>query len=238
LKPVALELGGKSAVIVFEDADVNQAAQLAARAIFTNQGQNCTAGSRLLVHESLHDKVLEKVAEQAKAHKVGDQMNPDTTIGPVISGDQRARIEKYVELGKRDAKLVLGGERPKDAQLARGFFVMPTIFDGVRNDMPIAQDEIFGPVLSVISFKSEEEAIKLANDTRYGLAGSVVTPNLGRSMRVAQALEVGNVWLNTWGAVVSMSPYGGYKMSGYGREMGFAVMREVTQEKSIWVSMR
>ncbi len=238
LKPVGLELGGKSAVIVFADADINQAAQLAARAIFTNQGQNCTAGSRLLVHESLHDELLEKVAEQAKAHKVGDQMNPDTTIGPVICGDQRARIEKYIELGKRDAKLVLGGERPKDAQLEKGFFVVPTIFDGVRNDMPIAQDEIFGPVLAVISFKTEEEAIKIANDTRFGLAGSVVTPNLGRSMRVAQALEVGNVWLNTWGAVVSMSPYGGYKMSGYGREMGFAVMREVTQEKSIWVSMR
>lgn len=237
LKPVALELGGKTAMMVFEDADPDSTAALAAASIFSNQGQVCTAASRLLVHKSLHDKILAKVVEHAASVKLGDQMDEATTMGPLISAKQKKRVLDYIEEGNRTAKLVYGASQIP-ASLSKGHYVGPAIFDEVSPNSRIAQEEIFGPVLSVMTFSDEAEALKIANNSFYGLGASIVTKDVGRAMRAAQAVQAGNVWINTWGAVAAGSPYGGYKASGFGREQGFAVVRELTQEKSIWISMR
>jgi acyl-CoA reductase-like NAD-dependent aldehyde dehydrogenase len=239
--PVTLELGGKSPTIVFEDADVRSAIATAHAAIFTNQGEVCTAGSRLLVHRSLHDEVLGGLLAQiGDATVLGDPLDPATTLGPLVDSEQLSRVQGYVDRARDrgTGRLVAGGTTRKVEGLSSDLFFEPTIFDEVPNDSEIAQHEVFGPVLCVMSFSSEDEAVTLANSVRYGLAASVHTRDVGRAHRVAGRLKAGNVWINSWGNVHSASPYGGYKMSGHGREMGFAIMDALTQEKSVWVSTR
>jgi acyl-CoA reductase-like NAD-dependent aldehyde dehydrogenase len=218
---------------VFEDAPIDQAAQVAAMSIFSNMGQVCTAGSRLFLHEKVHDKVLEKVIENAKKIKLGDQMDPGTTMGPLISAKQKERVTGYIESGKSDAKLVHSTEIPKG--LERGHYVGPTIFDGVQNSMKIAREEIFGPVLSVFSWRDEDAIIELANSVEYGLTAAVWTSDIKRALKAARRVQSGMVWVNGVGNHFKGTPYGGYKNSGVGKESCLSELLSYTEEKSIQI---
>ena len=238
--PVTLELGGKSPMIVFADADPASAVSLVHAAFLTNQGEVCTAGSRLLVHESVHEEVVIRLLARINEKTViGDPLDEATTVGPLVDAEQLKRVSGYVNRA-RDAgtELLTGGGTRRVDGLDSDLFFEPTVFDNVDNASEIAQNEVFGPVLCIIPFSTEEEAVALANASSYGLAASILTRDIGRAHRVAGQLRAGNVWINSWGNVYSASPYGGYKMSGHGREMGFAVMEALTQEKSVWVSLR
>jgi aldehyde dehydrogenase (NAD+) len=235
--PVTLELGGKSPNIVLADADLESAVPVVVNSIIQNAGQTCSAGSRLLVEQSIHDRVVEAVAERFQALRLGHGIE-DPELGPLISEQQRERVRSYVERGKQEARLVLGGDVPGDEHLAGGFFYLPTLFDQVPPNAVIAQEEIFGPVLSVSTFRDLEHAVALANGTRYGLIAAIWTRDIGKAHWLARELRVGQVFVNTYGAGGGVElPFGGFKRSGHGREKGFEALLAYTQVKTVAVKL-
>jgi aldehyde dehydrogenase (NAD+) len=235
LKRLSLELGGKSANIVFADADLKAAVRGAVNGIFYGKGEICTAGSRLLVEESVHDEFLEMLKSTAEGLKQGDPFDPKTRVGATVSESHMNSILAYIASGRNDgARLVTGGERNV---IGDGYFVKPTIFDQVTPGMTIAREEIFGPVLAVTKFRNDDEAMAIANDHEYGLAAGLWTNDLKRAHRLAARLEAGTVWINTYNFFDPAAPFGGYKQSGFGRELGRHALDEYTQVKTVWVDL-
>jgi aldehyde dehydrogenase (NAD+) len=237
LKRVSLELGGKSPNVVFADADMEAALRGAMTGIFYNKGEVCAAGSRLLVEQRVHDEFVGKLVDRVKGLKVGDPMDKGTRMGPVVSAQQLQTVLGYVEAGRREgATLAAGGERVRVGD-GRGYFLQPTVFTGVSNRMRIAREEIFGPVLSVIPFKDADDAVAQGNETFYGLAAAVWTRDVGKALRMARALRAGTVWVNAYNLYDAALPFGGYKESGFGRELGQAGLDLYTEVKSVWVDL-
>lgn len=237
LKHTTMELGGKSPNIVFADTDVDAAVGTAFGAIFWNKGEVCVAGSRLLVERPVYDEVVEKLSRMAHNAVLGDPLRPETQIGPMASRSEYDKVLRYIEAGRQSpARLTTGGGVRKIN--GKGLFIEPTIFADATNDLTISREEIFGPVLPVIPFEGEEEAIRIANDTPYGLASGIQTRDLGRALRLADQIKAGTVWLNTWHKYHPNAPFGGFKMSGYGREQGAEALESYTQYKTIWVNLR
>ena len=237
LKRVSLELGGKSPNVVFADADLDAALRGALTGIFYNKGEVCAAGSRLLVEQRVHDEFVGKLVDRVNGLKVGDPMDKGTRMGPVVSAQQLETVLSYVDAGRREgATLAAGGERVRVGD-GRGYFVQPTVFTGVSNAMRIAREEIFGPVLSVIPFKDAEDAVAQGNETFYGLAAAVWTRDVGKALRVARALRAGTVWVNAYNLYDAALPFGGFKESGFGRELGQAGLDLYTEVKSVWVDL-
>jgi acyl-CoA reductase-like NAD-dependent aldehyde dehydrogenase len=237
LKRVQLELGGKGANIVFDDANIAAAVNGAAFAVFHNQGQACIAGSRLILHEKIADEFLEQFLTLARSIRLGNPLDSATEMGPLTSPMHRDRVLSYVKVALDEGgEILTGGKAPDDPALAKGCYIEPTVVRAKSTDR-VCQEEVFGPFVSVMSFSSEEEAIGIANSTDYGLGGGLWTQNLGRAHRVAGAIRAGMVWVNSYKRVSPGSPFGGVGMSGYGREMGFEAMREYTEAKSTWINV-
>jgi acyl-CoA reductase-like NAD-dependent aldehyde dehydrogenase len=237
LKRLSLELGGKSPNIVFPDADFDAAVRAALWGIYGNKGEMCTAGSRLLLHEEIHDRFVEELAARTRKLRLGNPLDSGTQMGPQISARQMDRVLHYIASGKQEgARLVCGGGRDEEGEKARGFFVKPTIFADVTPEMRIAREEIFGPVLCVMRFGDAGEAIRIANGTTYGLASAVWTNDLKLAHRMAAEIKAGSVWVNTYNAFDSGSPFGGYRQSGFGRDLGSYALEQYTNVKSVWVA--
>jgi len=233
VKRVTLELGGKSACLVFADADLEKAGRMTPFSVFENAGQDCCARSRLLVEASAKDELLEHYVATTRGIVVGDPEDEATQMGPLVSGAQRETVERYVARGLEEgATLLEGGSRPDGG----GFYLQPTILDDCTNEMVVSREEIFGPVVSVIEFETEEEAIRLANDTPYGLSGSLWTRDGARQLRVARALRTGAIGVNSNSSVFPQAPFGGYKASGVGKELGMEGLVHNTELKSVFVS--
>jgi acyl-CoA reductase-like NAD-dependent aldehyde dehydrogenase len=236
IKKCTLELGGKSPNIVYEDADMESAVDGALWATFFHQGQVCESGTRLLLPESIHDEFVERLVERAKQIKIGDALDYDSDMGPLVSAEQLETVENYVRIGREEgANCVLGGKRPDGFD--KGYFYEPTIFTDVENSMTIAQEEIFGPVLSVIKFSSDDEAVEIANDSMYGLASAVWSEDYDRCLQTAKRLRAGTVWINDHHLINCIAPFGGYKQSGIGRELGTYGMNEYTEVKHVHVDL-
>ena len=236
LKRVSLELGGKSPDIVFADADLDSAVPGAAMAVFANSGQICSAGTRLFVEDKVYDEFVGRVAEFGRKLQVGNGLDPNTQIGPLVSQQQLDRVSGYLDIGQKEgARALAGGARLTEGALSKGYFVPPTVFANVQDTMRIAQEEIFGPVISAISFKDPDELIRRANATSFGLGSGVWTSDVSKAHRVARALRAGSVWVNCYQAMDPAVPFGGYKMSGYGRESGKQHLEEYLNVKAVWI---
>jgi (Z)-2-((N-methylformamido)methylene)-5-hydroxybutyrolactone dehydrogenase len=234
-KTVTLELGGKSPNIVFDDADLGQAVKGVVSGIFAASGQSCQAGSRLLVQRSIHDDFVRRLIDFMKDVRLGDPKDPATQVGPIATRPQFEKVLSYIDIARGEgARCVLGGRSRPD--LGGGQFVEPTIFVDVRNDMRIAQEEVFGPVLAVIPFDDEDDAVRIGNDTRFGLAAAVWTRDLKRAMVMTDRLRAGTVWVNNYRATSFTSPFGGFKDSGIGRESGTEAIKEYLETKCVWIS--
>lgn len=237
LKKVQLELGGKGANIVFEDAFLPAAINGAAWAIFHNQGQACIAGARLVLHESIAEEFLEKFTALAKSIRLGNPLDPNTEMGPLTSQLHRDRVLSYVDIARQEGGEILSGGKAPGGDLSAGCYIEPTIVRAKSTHDRIAQEEVFGPFVTVLTFKTDEEALAIANSTEYGLGAGLWTRNLQRAHLMAREIKSGMVWINCYKRVNPGSPFGGVGQSGYGREMGFDVMREYTQAKSVWVNI-
>jgi acyl-CoA reductase-like NAD-dependent aldehyde dehydrogenase len=238
IKHVTLELGGKSANIVFDDADLDQAVSGVVSGIFAATGQTCIAGSRALIHRPIHDAFVERLIAFTKTARMGDPLDLSTQVGPVTTRPQYEKILDYIRIAKEEGALCrVGGEPARRPECGSGWFVEPTIFTNVDPKMRVANEEIFGPVLSIIPFDDEDEAVRIANGTLYGLAAGVWTTSMRRAFVMSERLEAGTVWINTYRTISYMSPFGGYKRSGLGRESGMEAIREYLQTKSVWIDI-